>query len=67
MDFDNSMDWDDPGGAPRWTAAEAAAHEAEGRVLAMRLVGELAATGRNHVRVSFWSAAEGRAIPIQGA
>lgn len=67
MDFDNSVDWDDPGGAPRWTAAEAAAHEAEGRVLAMRLVGELAATGRNHVRVSFWSAAEGRAIPIQGA
>ena len=55
LDFDEALDWYNPSAKPRWSVAEAAAHEAEGRVLAERLAGELAATGRAHVPVSFWS------------
>lgn len=51
--FDESLDRDDPGGAPRWSEAEAKTHEAEGRHLAERLAGELAATERAHVRVVY--------------
>jgi len=65
-DYDASIDWDDPAAPPGWGEAGAAAHEAEGRALAVRLVRELAATGRGHVRVTFWSEREQAAIPIQG-
>jgi ribosomal protein L13 len=37
----------------RWSEAAAAAHAAEGRVLAGRLARELAATGRGHVKVVY--------------
>lgn len=53
--------------APCWTDAEAAAHEAEGRLIAQRLARELAATGRGHVPPGFWSGSEVRLIPLQGA
>ena len=65
MDFDDAVDWGDPSCKPRWSAAEAAAHEAEGRALAERLAGELAATGRGHVRVSFWSESAQTVIPVR--
>jgi hypothetical protein len=65
LDFDAGTGWDGPDGAPRWTEAEAAAHEAEGLRLAQRLALELAATGRGHLPVSFWSESEVRAIPIR--
>jgi hypothetical protein len=67
LDFDAGTGWEDPSRAPRWTETEAAAHEAEGLRLAHRLARELAATGRGHLPVSFWSEREARAIPIQGA
>lgn len=67
LDFDEGTGWEGPDGAPRWTGAEAAAHEAEGLRLAHRLARELAATGRGHLPVSFWSESEARAIPIRGA
>ena len=67
LDFDEGTGWDNPGGAPCWTDAEAAAHEAEGRLIARRLARELAATGRGHVPLGFWSESEVRLIPIQGA
>jgi hypothetical protein len=55
-DFDDSLvelDRDEPGGPVRWSEAAAAAHAAEGRVLAGRLARELAATGRGHVKVVY--------------
>jgi hypothetical protein len=67
LDFDEGIGWDDPGGPPLWTEAEAAAHEAEGLLIAQRLARELAATGRGHVPLGFWSESETRLIPIQGA
>lgn len=50
-------DPDAPAAPPVWTAEAAAAHRAEGRALAVRLAGELAATGRAHVAV--WYAPHG--------
>lgn len=64
--YDSSIDWDDPAGARLWDEAEAASHDAEGEVLAQRLAGELAATGRGHVAVTYWSERRQAAIPIQG-
>lgn len=67
LDFDAGTGWEGPGGAPRWTEAEAEAHEAEGLRLARRLAWELAATGRGQLPVSFWSESAARSIPIPGA
>ncbi|TCH97410.1 hypothetical protein EJV46_14840 [Roseococcus sp. SYP-B2431] len=64
--YDDAMDWDDPGGPALWDEAAAAAHEAAGHALAVRLARELAATGRAHVRVTYWSGREQAALPIQG-
>lgn len=65
-EYDGSIDWDDPGGPPLWDEAEAAAHDAQGEVLAVRLARELAATGRGHVAVTYWSERRQAAISVQG-
>lgn len=50
----------------RWSEADAAAHEAEGRDLAGQLAAELAATGRGHVRVIYHPSGGVREIVAAG-
>ncbi|MBS7790956.1 hypothetical protein KTR66_13175 [Roseococcus sp. SDR] len=61
LDYDEGMGMD---ATPRWSEAESAAHEAEGLRLAQRLARELAATGRGHLPVTFWSESEARPVPV---
>lgn len=62
LDFDEGVGME---ATPLWSEAEAAAHEAEALRLAHRLAEELAATGRGHLPVSFWSESQARAIPVR--
>ncbi|MBL8578868.1 MAG: hypothetical protein JNK47_16720 [Mesorhizobium sp.] len=51
--FEESLNRDDPGGEPKWTEQQFAEHSERGRALAVRLVDELARTGRADVPVWF--------------
>lgn len=63
--YDDSYDPDDPGGPSPWSAEERAAHDLEGRRLAIRLARELAETGRGHVTVSI--RLDGTSAPVSAA
>ncbi|MBX3581190.1 MAG: hypothetical protein KF810_04780 [Rhizobiaceae bacterium] len=52
-EFNDALNWDDPGGEPRWSEQQFAEHSDRGRKLAERLVDELARTGRADVPVWF--------------
>lgn len=52
-EFDDSIDWDDPGGVPRWTDEDHDAHDRRGAALTQRLREELDRTRRTDVAVRF--------------
>lgn len=63
---DGSFNLEDPGGPPLWSEAQEADFEERGRQLALRLVRELAATERAHIRVSVWTAGQRRPVSDAG-
>jgi hypothetical protein len=53
LDFDESIDWSDPGGEPLWTPERYAEHDRRGAELAARVADEFARTGRADVPVRY--------------